>query len=94
MRTVCKTMHTDYGLMKKLANRIGHSVIKEKAARRNNKIDDTHSSAFAVLVPRENPPVHNESYLTGTSISFSSGTTIKQADADSIIRRQSVRKKE
>lgn len=88
LRTVCKTMHTDYGLMKKWANRIGHSVIKEKSSRRNNKIKDTNSSAFAILVPRENPPVHNESCLNGISISFSSGTTIniKQADADSIIR--------
>lgn len=81
-------MHTDYGLMKKWANRIGHSVIKEKSSRRNNKIKETNPSAFAVLVPGGNPPVHNETCLIGISISFSSGTTIniRQADADSIIR--------
>lgn len=86
--TVCKTMHTDYGLMREWASWIGHSVIKEKSSRRKNKIKETTPSAFAVLVPRENPPVHNETCLIGISIFFSSGTTIniKQADADSVIR--------
>jgi hypothetical protein len=92
LHTVCKTMHTDYGSMKKWANRISHSVIKEKAVRHNNKIDDTHSSAFAVLVPKDNPPAYHESFLVGISITFNSGTTIniKQADADSIIRLVSI----
>ena len=81
-------MYRDYDLMKKWPNRIGHSVIKEKTSRCDKKIYDTPSSAFAVLVPKENPPVHNESSLLCVSITFNSGTTIniKHADADSIIR--------
>lgn len=89
LRTVCKTMHTDYRPMKKWLSRVGYSVLVEKAAHRSMKIDDTSLSAFAVLVPNDNPPIaHNKSSLTGISITFNSGTTIniKQADADSIIR--------
>lgn len=93
LRTVCKTMHTDYRPMKKWLSRVGYSLLKEKAAHRSIRIDDTSSSAFAVLVPNDNPPVaHNKSFLTGISITFNSGTTIniKQADVDSIIRLISI----
>lgn len=89
LRAVCKTMHTDYRPMKKWLSRVGYSVLKEKAAHRSIETEDTSPSAFAVLVPKDNPPIsHNKSSLTGISITFNSGTTIniKQADADSIIR--------
>lgn len=88
LRMVCKTMHTDYGLMKKWAYKNGHSVIKEKTEHRNKPFEDTFSSAFAALVPKDNPPVHKESSLLYISITFNSGTTIniKQADADSLIK--------
>lgn len=88
LRAVCKTMHTDYNLMKKWASGSGCSVLKAKAAHRRQIPEDAPSSAFAVLVPKDNPPVHRESFLAGISITFNSGTTIniRQADADSIIR--------
>lgn len=35
LRTVCKTMHTDYRPMKKWLSRVGYSVLEEKAAHRS-----------------------------------------------------------
>ena len=92
LRAVCKTMHTDYKLMKKWASGSGCSVLKAKAAHCRQVPEDAPSSAFAVLVPKDNPPVHRESFLAGISITFNSGTTIniRQADADSIIRLVSI----
>ena len=78
--------------MKKWASGSGCSVLKAKAAHRKQVHEDAPSSAFTVLVPKDNLPVHRESFFAGISITFNSGTTIniKQADADSIIRLVSI----
>ena len=88
LRAVCKLLHTDPSLMRRWASRHGRSVIKAKAERSVKEFENISSSAFAVLVPKDNPSCHNESSLLGISITFNSGTTIniKQGDADSIIR--------
>ena len=88
LRAVCKLLHTDPNLMRRWASRHGRSVFKAKAEHSMKELENTSSSTFAVLVPKDNPSYHNESSLLGISITFNSGTTIniKQGDADSIIR--------
>lgn len=74
--------------MRRWASRYGCSVFKAKAKRSVKELENTSSSNFAILVPKDTPSVHNGSSLLGISITFNSGTTIniKQGDADSIIR--------
>ena len=46
------------------------------------------SSSFVRIEPKDQPVQHKASMLAGVNVTFSSGTTIsiKQGDADSIIR--------
>ena len=75
-------------LKRRWASRHGCSVFKAKAKRSVKELENTSSSNFAILVPKDTSPVHHESSLLGISITFNSGTTknIKQGDADSIRR--------
>ena len=88
LRAVCKSQHTDPTLMRRWASRHGRSVLKAKAKRSMKELENTSSSNFAILVPKDTPSVHNETSLLDVSITFNSGTTIniKQGDADNIIR--------
>ena len=88
LRSVCRRMHTDPNLMRAWTSRHGRSVLKAKAEHSMKELENTSSSNFAILVPKDTPSVHHESSFLGISITFNSGTTIniKQGDADSIIR--------
>ena len=88
LRSVCRRTHTDPNLMRAWASRHGHSVLKAKAEHSMKKLENTSSSNFAIIVPKDTPSVYNESSLLGISITFNSGTTIniKQGDTDGIIR--------
>lgn len=69
-------MHTDYNLMKKWASRSGCSVLKAKATHHKQVPEDAPSSAFAIVIPKDNPPAQCESFFVGFSITLNSDTTI------------------
>ena len=81
LRAICKKLHTN-----KWASRHGYSVSRCKASL--SQKTSVPSSSFVRIDPKVQPVQHRVSVLAGVSVTFSSGTTIsiKQGDADSIVR--------
>ena len=86
LRAICEKLHTNQDGMSKWASRHGYSVSRCKASL--SQKTSAPSSSFVRIEPKDQPVQHKASVLAGVNVTFSSGTTIsiKQGDADSIIR--------
>lgn len=86
LRAICKKLHTNECGMSKWASRHGYSVSSCKTSL--SQKTSAPSSSFICIEPKDQPMQHKAFMLAGVCVTFSSGTTIsiKQGDADSIIR--------